>query len=147
METIEMLTGLRYSEGERSKGISTGDMSPSLIRGDIGVPFSAEKELRAGWSEKKKKHRKVDEYVCTDCGTLESPEWRKGPKGPKTCAAMPISVSQIDVGHRLCNACGLRYSKRMKRGSQNPDANKEDLKKKPLSGQNSEITEVQPHML
>lgn len=32
-------------------------------------------------------------------GTLESPEWRKGPGGPKT----------------LCNACGLRWAKKEKK--------------------------------
>jgi hypothetical protein len=37
--------------------------------------------------------------VCSDCGTLDSPEWRKGPKGPKT----------------LCNACGLRWAKKEKK--------------------------------
>lgn len=94
MEQIEILTGLRYREGERSKGISTGDTSPALIRGDIGVPIPMDKESR-GSSDKKKKQKLVDEYVCTDCGTLDSPEWRKGPKGPKT----------------LCNACGLRWAK------------------------------------
>lgn len=88
-ETIEMLTGLRYGQGERSRGISTGDTSPSLIRGDVGVPIPMDKESRST-GEKKKKQRVADEYVCTDCGTLESPEWRKGPRGPKT----------------LCNACG-----------------------------------------
>jgi hypothetical protein len=31
-------------------------------------------------------------YICTRCGTLRSPEWRKGPHGPKT----------------LCNACGCK---------------------------------------
>ncbi|KAG0138089.1 hypothetical protein HOY82DRAFT_535026 [Tuber indicum] len=94
MDTIEMLTGLRYREGERSKGISTGDTSPALIRGDAGVPIPIDKESRHT-SEKKKKQKIADEYVCTDCGTLDSPEWRKGPKGPKT----------------LCNACGLRWAK------------------------------------
>ena len=29
--------------------------------------------------------------VCRDCGRTDSPEWRKGPEGPKT----------------LCNACGM----------------------------------------
>jgi hypothetical protein len=94
MDSIEMLTGLRYREGERSKGISTGDTSPALIRGDAGVPIPIDKESRHT-TEKKKKQKIADEYVCTDCGTLESPEWRKGPKGPKT----------------LCNACGLRWAK------------------------------------
>ena len=45
--------------------------------------------------------------VCTDCGTTESPEWRKGPTGPKT----------------LCNACGLRYAKRIKKESEAANAN------------------------
>jgi PAS domain S-box-containing protein len=89
IETIEMLTGLRYRDGERSDGISTGATSPALIRGDVGIPVIADRESRASL-DKKKKVKVADEYVCTDCGTLDSPEWRKGPNGPKT----------------LCNACG-----------------------------------------
>ncbi len=88
IETIEMLTGLRYRDGERSQGISTGDASPALIRGDAGIAIPVDKDNRGG--DKKKKLKVADEYVCTDCGTLDSPEWRKGPSGPKT----------------LCNACG-----------------------------------------
>eukprot|EP00835_Amoeboradix_gromovi_P002651 NODE_154_length_16838_cov_0.293327.p8 type:complete len:220 gc:universal NODE_154_length_16838_cov_0.293327:16323-15664(-) len=45
-----------------------------------------------------KNKRIDDDKVCTECGTNESPEWRKGPTGAKT----------------LCNACGLRYAKRKK---------------------------------
>lgn len=100
-ETIEMLTGLRYQDGERSVGISTGDMSPTLIRGDAGIAIPVDKDGRA--NEKKKKLKIADEYVCTDCGTLDSPEWRKGPSGPKT----------------LCNACGLRWTKKEKRKTSN----------------------------
>ena len=92
IETIEMLTGLRYRDGERSQGISTGDASPALIRGDAGIAIPLDKDNRSG--DKKKKLKVADEYVCTDCGTLDSPEWRKGPNGPKT----------------LCNACGCKYS-------------------------------------
>ena len=92
LETIEMLTGLRYRDGERSQGISTGDVSPMLIRGDAGIQISLDRDGR-GSSDKKKKLKLADEYVCTDCGTLDSPEWRKGPNGPKT----------------LCNACGREY--------------------------------------
>jgi PAS domain S-box-containing protein len=90
IETIEMLTGLRYRDGERSQGISTGDTSPALIRGDAGIAIAVDKD---GRNDKKKKLKVADEYVCTDCGTLDSPEWRKGPSGPKT----------------LCNACGCRF--------------------------------------
>ena len=92
IETIEMLTGLRYRDGERSQGISTGDASPALIRGDAGIAIPVDKDNRLG--DKKKKLKVADEYVCTDCGTLDSPEWRKGPNGPKT----------------LCNACGRKLN-------------------------------------
>ncbi|KAI9837086.1 MAG: hypothetical protein M1819_000736 [Sarea resinae] len=98
IETIEMLTGLRYRDGERSQGISTGDASPALIRGDAGIALPIEKDTRSA-GDKKKKLKVADEYVCTDCGTLDSPEWRKGPNGPKT----------------LCNACGLRWAKKEKK--------------------------------
>lgn len=98
LETIEMLTGLRYRDGERSHGISTGDTSPALIRGDAGIAILLDRD-RDGNKEKKKKLKVAEEYVCADCGTLDSPEWRKGPKGPKT----------------LCNACGLRWAKKEKK--------------------------------
>jgi hypothetical protein len=91
-ETIEMLTGLRHREGERSEGISTGAASPALIKGDVGITILTDRDNRANF-DRKKKLKVADEYVCTDCGTLESPEWRKGPSGPKT----------------LCNACGCEY--------------------------------------
>ncbi|KAH7219252.1 hypothetical protein ACKRZS_012246 [Fusarium odoratissimum] len=96
-DTIEMLTGLRYIEGERSRGITTGNASPTLIKGDAGIAIPMERDPRTG--DKKKKLKTSEEYVCTDCGTLDSPEWRKGPQGPKT----------------LCNACGLRWAKREKK--------------------------------
>lgn len=41
-------------------------------------------------------------HVCAECHVEESPEWRKGPKGPKT----------------LCNACGLRWAKKSRKESQ-----------------------------
>ncbi|KAJ1985530.1 hypothetical protein H4R33_003970 [Dimargaris cristalligena] len=59
-----------------------GNMGPTMVR-------------------RKKRRTKTEalEHVCTDCGTVESPEWRKGPQGPKT----------------LCNACGLRWAKKNKK--------------------------------
>jgi PAS domain S-box-containing protein len=71
IETIEMLTGLRYQDGERSQGISTGDQSPALIRGDAGIAIPVDKDARAG--DKKKKIKVADEYVCTDCGMFPLP--------------------------------------------------------------------------
>lgn len=90
LEAIELHTGLRFSEGERSRGLSTGDASPALIQGDVGIAIYADRDNRT--TDRKKKTKLADEYVCTDCGTLDSPEWRKGPSGPKT----------------LCNACGCK---------------------------------------
>ena len=98
LESIELLTGLRYRDGERSHGISTGDTSPALIRGDAGIAILLDRD-REGGKKDRKKQKVADEYVCADCGTLDSPEWRKGPKGPKT----------------LCNACGLRWAKKEKK--------------------------------
>ncbi|KAK3683037.1 white collar 2 type of transcription factor, partial [Vermiconidia calcicola] len=100
LESIELITGLRYRDGERSHGISTGDTSPALIRGDAGIAILLDRD-RDGPKKDKKKQKLADEYVCADCGTLDSPEWRKGPKGPKT----------------LCNACGLRWAKKEKKRS------------------------------
>ncbi|KAL7321702.1 white collar 2 type of transcription factor [Mucor circinelloides] len=48
---------------------------------------------------KRRKKQPNVEYLCTDCGATSSPEWRKGPHGPKT----------------LCNACGLRWAKKNKK--------------------------------
>jgi PAS domain S-box-containing protein len=100
LESIEMMTGLQYREGERSHGISTGDASPALIRGDAGIAILLDRD-RDGAKKERKKVKVAEEYVCADCGTLDSPEWRKGPRGPKT----------------LCNACGLRWAKKEKKRS------------------------------
>lgn len=110
LESIELLTGLRYRDGERSHGISTGDTSPALIRGDAGIAILLDRD-RDGPKKDKKKLKVADEYVCADCGTLDSPEWRKGPKGPKT----------------LCNACGLRWAKKEKKRSGDDGKNSSPL--------------------
>jgi PAS domain S-box-containing protein len=72
-DTIEMLTGLRYQEGERSHGITTGVASPTLVSGDIGmltgdagIAIPMDRDQRSG--DKKKKQKMAEEYVCTDCG-------------------------------------------------------------------------------
>lgn len=38
-------------------------------------------------------HESIAPRKCTHCEVTETPQWREGPKGPKT----------------LCNACGVRY--------------------------------------
>lgn len=117
IETIEMLTGLRYQDGERSQGISTGDMSPALIRGDAGIAIPVDKEARAG--DKKKKTKVPDEYVCTDCGKLV-PRIHSLPTGQKakTCKALLIRLNgardRVDQKHSvmLVGCDGLRKRRR-----------------------------------
>ncbi|KAI0807757.1 hypothetical protein C8Q74DRAFT_1213577 [Fomes fomentarius] len=48
---------------------------------------------------KKVKKMAAEQHVCVTCGRTDSPEWRKGPMGPKT----------------LCNACGLRWAKKARK--------------------------------
>ncbi|KAJ1925117.1 hypothetical protein IWQ60_004758 [Tieghemiomyces parasiticus] len=88
-------------------GCSAGGVTPApasttsgVSAGSSGPPTSTSSAMAAA-ARRKKRRTKTDalEHVCTDCGTVESPEWRKGPQGPKT----------------LCNACGLRWAKKNKK--------------------------------
>ncbi|KAI8812757.1 hypothetical protein BJ742DRAFT_791690 [Cladochytrium replicatum] len=72
--------------------------------GEAGEAGGGSYEGSAGdGPHKRKKKRQIpqEELYCRQCGTTTSPEWRKGPDGPKT----------------LCNACGLAFSKRQRRQS------------------------------
>jgi len=65
-----------------------------------GFPTALEDD---GDSEPRRKKLKKsfggEQYICNTCGRTDSPEWRKGPRGPKT----------------LCNACGLRWAKKVRK--------------------------------
>lgn len=70
IETIEMLTGRRYVDGDRRKN-GSGQASPKLITGDAGITIPIGREARSG--EKKRRQKVVEEYVCTDCGMFIPP--------------------------------------------------------------------------
>ncbi|KXS18876.1 hypothetical protein M427DRAFT_53357 [Gonapodya prolifera JEL478] len=53
----------------------------------------------ANAAKRKAKPGGGEEIFCHQCGTTSSPEWRRGPDGPKT----------------LCNACGLAFAKKQKK--------------------------------
>jgi len=55
------------------------------------VIFDVRKIFKAIERKRDKKVRK-----CLNCGTVKTPEWRRGPEGPRT----------------LCNACGLKFIKK-----------------------------------
>lgn len=90
IEGIEVMTGLYYGDGERSRGLSTGARRGRLIQCDIDITTAADQARNVQEGDRRK--RLKGQHVCTDCGTADSPEWRKGPSGPKT----------------LCNACGCK---------------------------------------
>lgn len=73
--------------------------TPTVMEGDVGIPFIVKALTGAAGIKKRAKH--VEDYVCAWCSTTASPEWRKGPSGPKS----------------LCNACGLRYAKSRRKAS------------------------------
>ncbi|OJJ97885.1 hypothetical protein ASPACDRAFT_45185 [Aspergillus aculeatus ATCC 16872] len=101
IEGIEVMTGLYYGEGERSQGLSTGQKHGRLVHySDLdGESSINDPQASRGVGDGDRRKRLKGEYMCTDCGTSDSPEWRKGPEGPKT----------------LCNACGLRWAKKEKK--------------------------------
>ncbi|KAG1442789.1 hypothetical protein G6F46_011853 [Rhizopus delemar] len=95
-ESVKLFTGLNFDLGERSRGISMGlegELFNTLVPPEIGAEASNETDkLKVG---KKRRGEDDEPRICTDCGRTDAPEWRKGPRGPKT----------------LCNACGLRWAK------------------------------------
>ncbi|GAM27585.1 hypothetical protein SAMD00019534_107610 [Acytostelium subglobosum LB1] len=71
---------------------------PPLLRPRQYHACKISKEERS--SKRRKSHTTL---FCRHCGTNDTPEWRRGPDGRKS----------------LCNACGLHYSKTIKREHQN----------------------------
>ena len=90
IDGIEVMTGLYYGDGERSQGLSTGVRRARLVHCDIDITTTADQARNA--QEEDRRKRLKAQRVCDDCATADSPEWRKGPNGPKT----------------LCNACGCK---------------------------------------
>ncbi|KAJ7286325.1 white collar 2 type of transcription factor, partial [Mycena rebaudengoi] len=78
------------------------DVSPSPAEHQDAPPKAEADDRDEDPLKKKKPSTKkaqlAEQHVCITCGRTDSPEWRKGPLGPKT----------------LCNACGLRWAKQTK---------------------------------
>ncbi|KAG8389075.1 hypothetical protein BUALT_Bualt02G0191500 [Buddleja alternifolia] len=51
---------------------------------------------------RKRQYKADDSKICKYCGVKSTPLWRKGPDGPQT----------------LCNACGLRHSRTVKKDAE-----------------------------
>jgi hypothetical protein len=77
---------------------STPECTPGAARSKRQSEYA---DLMLTWMYKPRKSRAKDrsQFSCQSCGAKLTPEWRRGPSGPGT----------------LCNACGLRYSKTVRR--------------------------------
>ncbi|GBE81718.1 hypothetical protein SCP_0400890 [Sparassis crispa] len=89
----------RVSFNTRGSFDTSGYAAPSSASGSGSV----DDETTEAQRKKVKRMHAAEQYVCVTCGRTDSPEWRKGPLGPKT----------------LCNACGLRWAKKARK---EPDA-------------------------
>ena len=93
---FDQLADLGHLGSEEAQGAQASDLGRPLI-GSIGIEVSRQSSSEAqapksGAGKKSKRRLSPESYLCAHCGTRVSPEWRKGPDGPKT----------------LCNACGCR---------------------------------------
>ncbi|KAG8859383.1 blue light receptor [Tulasnella sp. 330] len=119
--------------------------SRAQLSSDVGstkrrntAPELAEEEEKESAAARRKKRKALaaENYVCVTCGRTDSPEWRKGPLGPKT----------------LCNACGLRHSKRTKKRQGDDDTNLitgsgNDYDDPPPSGTSTKVKGKRPEKL
>jgi hypothetical protein len=91
---------------KRSYSASTTSTKPQVdsVMGDMGIEITTSRleivTQTGAWTAKPRKQQKKQEpsaeFLCKECGTIDSPEWRRGPHGVKT----------------LCNACGCEYLQR-----------------------------------
>ncbi|KAI8852810.1 hypothetical protein BC829DRAFT_383859 [Chytridium lagenaria] len=91
--TAMALPMARGGTGHKSSATSSGSVGASSLNQVAGG--AATKPAR----KKQKVKIPKEDLFCRRCGTTASPEWRKGPDGPKT----------------LCNACGLAHSKKQRK--------------------------------
>ncbi|SGY75681.1 BQ5605_C005g03438 [Microbotryum silenes-dioicae] len=121
--------------------VQAGGLIPSSSNtyGALGIGISANGTKGDGaHGEKKKKKPRVEEgeFVCRDCGTVDSPEWRKGPDGPKSlCNACGEQIGLCRVAHdswktqvllnpHHCTWTGLRYAKASSKANKESKAEK-----------------------
>jgi len=73
-------------------------LEPMTPRVNMGVNLSSLSQEQNRTHSPQTTPSNVGPKKCYFCKTVSTPEWRRGPTGPKS----------------LCNACGLRYSRRQK---------------------------------
>ncbi|CAG8537545.1 9118_t:CDS:2 [Paraglomus brasilianum] len=109
----------------------------SLDRGYALQPFNSSSsppvrpyQLPSTNSAIRSNHRVPDGVrECERCHTTNSPEWRRGPTGHKT----------------LCNACGLRYSRKIARDKRREQAHREEQQRERREMENVNVNVLLRH--
>jgi len=110
----QAVTGLRMFETAGENASPTSDSRPgeggfrrhAIASGAASGPSSPPQGRRG-------RDVRGESQVCKGCDATSTPEWRRGPLGPRT----------------LCNACGLVYAKMLKRRSREANAAKSGASK------------------
>jgi hypothetical protein len=93
------LTSNRFAARRYSAPAVVGGHNYQHLSGVNGAeinPYVSEvTEVASKYTKKGQKNRRSKTTVCLNCGSMDTPQWRVGPLGPRT----------------LCNACGVRYKK------------------------------------
>jgi hypothetical protein len=97
MRVVGLETLRRQTDGSYTGG--PHEVVPRSAGGNGSGPSANVEDEGEERGKKKKRRHAPDQFVCRTCGRTDSPEWRKGPDGPKT----------------LCNACGLRWAKQIRK--------------------------------
>ncbi|KAM3586404.1 white collar 2 type of transcription factor [Umbelopsis sp. WA50703] len=95
----------RSDESQQGNIMSSTALSPKVLHKQpdgVGIttvtPMASDDKDYKSKQRKKKKQRLVeDEHVCHECGCVESPEWRRGPNGPKTYVIMEEEVVESHI--------------------------------------------------
>ncbi|KAI8876725.1 GATA-domain-containing protein [Backusella circina FSU 941] len=103
--TSGILDSLKYLQGsQESEGMCDTPMISDQYKtiNEYGMIRQARSlsDTEGPKYRRRSKRSMVGQY-CHSCKTTETPEWRRGPDGART----------------LCNACGLHYSKLLRKGS------------------------------
>lgn len=92
MQTKESTENRRNSHPQ-----SVNELLPLKVKSNDNPKRGHARNYSFGGLNKELSQKK--EIVCQHCGSKDTPEWRRGPTGSRT----------------LCNACGLFYSKLIKK--------------------------------
>ncbi|UZJ56141.1 hypothetical protein CBS101457_005461 [Exobasidium rhododendri] len=99
---------IRSRSSSSNRALSARSISPL----DDDLSFSVADAPPFQKSKYRKRSRGAAPENCHSCGALDTPEWRRGPEGVRT----------------LCNACGLHYSKMVRKRKLKEIENVDDRK-------------------